>query len=258
VKERILSGGISIGTFIFEFCTTGIGRLATNAGAEFAIFDMEHTGWNMETIKMLMASSRSADLVPLVRIPATEYHFVSRALDMGAMGIMIPMCESAEQAKKLVSSAKYPPFGKRGAAFTIAHDDYKPGNIVEKIASANSQTLLIAQIETVGGLENLDAIASVDGIDVLWIGQTDLSTSLGVPGQFDHPLFKDAVKKVVDSCNRHGKVAGFMPLSIAEGKQFMNQGFRMLAYGGDLWLYLTTLKQGIGELKAHKDGCKNS
>ena len=258
VKERILSGGISIGTFIFEFCTTGIGRLAANAGAEFAIFDMEHTGWSMETIKMLMASSRSADLVPLVRIPATEYHFVSRALDMGAMGIMIPMCESAEQAKKLVSSAKYPPFGKRGAAFTIAHDDYKPGNIVEKIGSANSQTLLIAQIETVGGLENLDAIASVDGIDVLWIGQTDLSTSLGVPGQFDHPLFKDAVKKVVDSCNRHGKVAGFMPLSIAEGKQFMNQGFRMLAYGGDLWLYLATLKQGIGELKAHKDGCQNS
>jgi len=212
----------------------------------------------METIKILMASSRSAELVPLVRLPATEYHFTARALDMGAMGIMIPMCENAEQAKKLVSSAKYPPVGKRGAAFTIAHDDYKPGNIVEKIASANSQTLLIAQIETVGGLENLDAIASVDGIDVLWIGQTDLSTSLGVPGQFDHPLFKDAVQKVVDSCNRHGKVAGFMPLSIAEGKQFMDQGFRMLAYGGDLWLYLATLKQGIGELKAHKDGCKNS
>ena len=258
VKEKILSGGISIGTFIFEFCTTGIARLAANAGAEFAIFDMEHTGWSMETIKILMASSRSAELVPLVRIPATEYHFTARALDMGAMGIMIPMCENAEQAKKLVSSAKYPPVGKRGAAFTIAHDDYKPGNIVEKIASANSQTLLIAQIETVGGLENLDAIASVDGIDVLWIGQTDLSTSLGVPGQFDHPLFKDAVQKVVDSCNRHGKVAGFMPLSIAEGKQFMDQGFRMLAYGGDLWLYLATLKQGIGELKAHKDGCKNS
>ncbi|MFN6053270.1 MAG: aldolase/citrate lyase family protein, partial [Planctomycetia bacterium] len=134
--------------------------------------------------------------------------------------------------------------------------DYQPGNIVEKISSANQQTLMIAQIETVDGLKNVDAIAAVDGIDVLWIGQTDLSTSLGIPGQFDHPLFKDAVKKVVESCNRHGKVAGFMPLSIAEGKQFMDQGFRMLAYGGDLWLYLATLKQGIGELKAHKDGLK--
>jgi 2-keto-3-deoxy-L-rhamnonate aldolase RhmA len=256
VKERILSGGISIGTFIFEFCTTGIGRLAANAGAEFAIFDMEHTGWSMETIKMLMASSRSVDLVPLVRIPATEYHFAARALDMGAMGIMIPMCESAEQAKKLVASSKYPPVGKRGAAFVVAHDDYQPGNIVEKISSANQQTLMIAQIETVDGLKNVDAIATVEGIDVLWIGQTDLSTSLGIPGQFDHPLFKDAVKKVVDSCNRHGKVAGFMPLSIAEGKQFMDQGFRMLAYGGDLWLYLATLKQGIGELRNHREGIK--
>lgn len=252
VKERILSGGISIGTFVFEFCTTGIGRLAAQAGAEFAIFDMEHTGWSMETIRMLMATSRSADLVPLVRIPATEYHFAARALDMGAMGLMIPMCECAEQARKLVAASKYPPMGKRGAAFTVAHDDYTGGNIVEKIQSANRQTLLVAQIETVGGLQNLDEIASVEGIDVLWVGQTDLSTSLGIPGQFEHPLFLDAIQKVVDACNRHGKVAGFMPLSIPEGKKFMDLGFRMLAYGGDLWLYLAALKDGIQSMKSHR------
>ncbi len=251
VKEKLISGGVSIGTFIFEFNTNGIGRLAAQAGAEFAIFDMEHTGWTMETIKMLIATSRSADLVPLVRIPATEYHFAARALDMGAMGIMIPMCESADQAKKFVASCKYPPLGKRGTAFTVAHDDYKDGNIVEKINSANSQTLLVAQIETVTGLQNLDAIAAVSGIDVLWIGQTDLSTSLGIPGQFDHPLFQDAVTKVVQACNHHKKVAGFMPLNIQEGMKFLDQGFRMLAYGGDLWLYLSALKEGIHSLRSH-------
>ena len=109
VKQKITSGGTSIGTFIFEFNTTGISRLAAQAGAEFAIFDMEHTGWNAETIRMLVATSRSTALVPLVRIPATEYHFIASVLDMGAMGIMIPMCDTAEQAQKFVSCAKYPP-----------------------------------------------------------------------------------------------------------------------------------------------------
>ena len=252
VKQKITSGGTSIGTFIFEFNTTGIARLAAQAGAEFAIFDMEHTGWNAETIRMLVATSRSTALVPLVRIPATEYHFIASVLDMGAMGIMIPMCDTAEQARKFVSSAKYPPVGRRGTAFTIAHDDYISGNIVEKMSSANSETLLIAQIETMAGLENVDAIAGVEGIDVLWIGQTDLSTSLGIPGQFDHPLFQDAVKKVVEACKRFKKTPGFMPLSIPEGKKFIDQGFRMLAYGGDLWLYLAALRDGINTLRTHQ------
>src|SRR5688572_5327143 len=101
VKQKVQSGGISIGTFVMEFSTTGIGRLAAEAGAEFAVFDMEHTGWSIETIRLLMATTRDTPIVPLVRIPATEYHFIARALDMGALGIMSPMVESAEQAARM-------------------------------------------------------------------------------------------------------------------------------------------------------------
>src|SRR5205823_742057 len=109
VKQKVRSGGTSIGTFMFEFATTGIGRLAAETGAEFAIFDMEHTGWSVENIRMLIATTPATEMIPLVRVPATEYDFIARILDMGAMGIMIPMCESAAQAQKLVASAKYPP-----------------------------------------------------------------------------------------------------------------------------------------------------
>src|SRR5580704_7169301 len=116
VKRKVQNGGRSIGTFLFEFDTTGIGRIAAQAGAEFAVFDMEHTGWSVETIRMLLASTRSTEMIPLVRIPATEYHFIARVLDMGAMGIMMPMVESAAQAATMVASAKYPPLGRRGAA----------------------------------------------------------------------------------------------------------------------------------------------
>jgi 2-dehydro-3-deoxyglucarate aldolase/4-hydroxy-2-oxoheptanedioate aldolase len=250
VKHKVHSGGRSIGTFMFEFSTTSVGRLAAEAGAEFAIFDMEHTGWSVETIRMLIATN-SSEMIPLVRIPATEYHFIARVLDMGAMGIMVPMCESAAQAQLLVASAKYPPVGRRGAAFTIAHDDYTGGDIVEKIRTANTETLLIAQIETAGGVGNVDEIAAVEGIDVLWIGHFDLSNSLGIPGQFDHPHFQDAVARVLRACEKHGKVPGFLASDIAVGKKLLDQGFRMLAYGGDLWLYQEAVREGVAALQNH-------
>jgi 2-keto-3-deoxy-L-rhamnonate aldolase RhmA len=248
VKQKLQNGGVSIGTFVFEFNTTGIGRIAAEAGAEFAVFDMEHTGWSVETIRMLIATTRPTVMIPLVRIPATEYHFIARVLDMGALGIMVPMVESAEQAAKIVASAKYPPLGRRGAAFGVAHDDYAGGNIVEKMQSANQQSLLIAQIETAAGVRNVNEIAAMDGIDVLWIGHFDLTNSLGIPGQFDHPEFKSAVQQVLDACRRHGKIPGFMAGDVASGKALLAQGFRMLAYGGDLWIYQTALREGIAEL----------
>jgi 2-dehydro-3-deoxyglucarate aldolase/4-hydroxy-2-oxoheptanedioate aldolase len=251
VKSKIQSGQVSLGTFIFEFRTDGIGRLAANAGAEFLIFDMEHTGWSVETIRTLIATTRSTSAIPCVRIPATDYHFVARVLDMGALGIMAPMVESEEQARRMVESAKYPPVGRRGSAFTIAHDDFAGGDIDEKIRTANEQSLLIAQIETAKGLERVDEITAVPGIDVLWIGQYDLSNSLGIPGRFDHPLFVDAVNRVLASCRRFGKTPGFMPLDLDTGRRFIDLGFKMLAYGGDLWLYQAALRKGLGELRTH-------
>ena len=251
VKSQVQAGGVSIGAFVFEFNTTGIGRLAAEAGAEFVVFDMEHTGWSIESIRMLIASTRSTEIVPMVRVPATEYHFIARVLDMGAMGVMAPMVESAAQAATLVASAKYPPLGRRGAAFGVSHDDYTGGDIVEKIRTANSETLVIAQIETAKGLEHVDEIAAVDGVDVLWIGHFDLSNFLGIPGQFDHPSFHAAVAQVLAACRQHGKTPGFMAADVATGRKLLDQGFRMLAYGGDLWLYQTALRDGVAALKAH-------
>ena len=112
-------------------------------------------------------------------------------------------------------------------------------------------TPLIAQIETASGVRNLDEIASVDGIDVLWIGHFDLSNSLGIPGQFDHPLFQEAVARVLEACRRYGKVPGFLAGDIAGGKKLLDQGFRMLAYGGDLWLYQAAVRDGVTALQNH-------
>jgi len=251
VKRKVLAGGVSIGTFLFEFPTTGIGRIAAQAGAEFAVFDMEHTGWSVETIRMLVATTGSTGMVPLVRIPATEYHFIARVLDMGAMGVMAPMVESAAQAKVLAAAAKYPPVGRRGAAFGVAHDDYAGGDIALKIRTANSETLLIAQIETAAGVRNVHEIAAVEGIDVLWIGHFDLSISLGIPGQFDHPQFHEAVAEILAACRQHGKTPGMTASDIPTGKRLLDQGFRMLSYSGDLWIYQAALRDGVAALQRH-------
>jgi 2-dehydro-3-deoxyglucarate aldolase/4-hydroxy-2-oxoheptanedioate aldolase len=249
VKHTLAAGGVALGTMVLEFSTTGIARLAAAAGAEFVLFDMEHTGWSIETIRMLLATARATELVPLVRVPATQYHFLARALDIGAMGLMVPMVESAEQARLFVQSARYPPVGRRGTAFGVAHDDYIPGDNVAKMKSANQETLLIAQIETPAGLENLDAIAGVDGIDVLWIGHHDLTTTMGIPGEFTHPRYRAAVEQVLDAARRHGKAAGILTGNVEQARTLLRQGFRILAYGGDIWLYQQALRDGLAALR---------
>jgi 2-dehydro-3-deoxyglucarate aldolase/4-hydroxy-2-oxoheptanedioate aldolase len=248
VKKKLRDGGVVAGTLVLEFATTGIARIAASAGAEFILFDMEHSGWSMDTIRTLLATV-PAGIVPLVRVPATEYHFLARVLDLGARGLMVPMVESADQARRIVDSARYPPIGRRGAAFGVAHDDYQPGDAIDKMRSANDEVLLIAQIETARGVENVNEIAAVEGIDVLWIGHNDLSNSLGIPGQFDHPRYHEAVTRVLAACRPHGQAAGFMATGIEQARALLAQGFRILAYGGDVWLYQTALREGLAALR---------
>ncbi|MDQ3044393.1 MAG: aldolase/citrate lyase family protein [Chloroflexota bacterium] len=249
VKQRLNNGDLVLGTMIFEFSTSGIGRIVAAAGAEFVIFDMEHTGWSMETIRGLLAVSRAAETVPMVRVPATEYHFIAQALDLGAMGVMAPMVESGEQAARIVAASKYPPDGVRGAAFGISHDDYVLGDISTTMRRANDEGLIIAQIETLAGLEHAAEIAGTAGIDVIWIGQFDLTTSLGVPGQMDHPKYVAAEATILEACVRAGKSVAVMTSDLSSAHAAIERGFRMIAYGGDLWLFGAALKDGLDELR---------
>jgi 2-keto-3-deoxy-L-rhamnonate aldolase RhmA len=250
VKRLLAEGSWALGTMVFEFGTSGIGRIIAGAGADFVMFDMEHTGWSTETLKTLFATCGGTELAPMARVPAAQYHLIARALDVGAMGIMVPMVDSEEQARLVAQSAKYPPVGRRGAAFGVAHDDYTRGDVAEKIRTANAEGLVIAQIETVAGLEQVERIAAIDGIDVVWIGQFDLTNSLGIPADFEHPTYKAAVERILNACHQHGKAAGFMVTSPEEARAKLDQGFRCLAYWGDLWIYQQALSSGLQRIRA--------
>jgi 2-keto-3-deoxy-L-rhamnonate aldolase RhmA len=255
VKRALGSGGVAMGVMCLEFATTGIGPLSAAAGAEFAVFDMEHTGWGLETIKMLAATSAAAELVPIVRVPTTDYHFISHALDIGAMGLVIPMVADAQQARRAVEYASYPPRGRRGSAYAMAHDGYKArdvyksGELAAQMAHADDNLLLIAQIETAEGLANVDAIAAVDGVDALWIGQYDLTASLGIPGHFEHPLFVDGSRKVVEACHRHNKSATLAVMSPDQLATGPANGYRMLVYAADSWIYQQALRRCFSKIR---------
>ena len=176
------------GHFIVEFATPGIGHLLKEAGCDFALFDTEHSGFGFETIKSAIRYFEAAQLPAIVRVPSKAYDQVARAADMGAEAVMVPMVDTAEEARDLVSYLKYTPAGRRGVALGIAHDCYRSaGSVGERLAAANERTCLFAQIETASGVENANAIAAVNGVDCLWVGHFDLSASLGIPGQFEHP-----------------------------------------------------------------------
>lgn len=242
VKQTLSAGGVSMGVMCLEFATPGIGPLSAAAGAEFAVFDMEHNGWGLETIRMLNMTSRATGFVPIVRVPTTDYHFIAHALDVGAMGLVVPLVSTPEQARRIVDAALYPPRGRRGTAFALSHDDYLGGDLLDKMQHLNENLLVIAQIETAEGLANVDAIAGIDGIDGLWIGQFDLTTSMGIPGQFDHPRFVDATRRVLDACHKHKKVATLAVLDPEELARGPANGFRMLVYAADVWIYQQALR----------------
>ncbi len=249
VKAKITAGGSSFGAMIFEFFTPGIAQICKAAGAEFILYDMEHTAISTETLRQQFALCRGLGIVPLVRVPTTEYDFIARMLDVGAMGIMVPMVDTAEQAAFIAACCKYPPVGRRGAAFGVGHDDFTGGSVLDKMKAGNERTLVICQIETAKGAENCDAIAAVPGVDVLWLGHFDLTNFMGIPAQFDNPRYLKAVDDMVAACDRHGKTPAFMAADQKWMKDYLAKGFRLMAYGVDIGIFQTALAQGIGFMR---------
>jgi len=253
LKARLAAGGNGYGAMAFEFFSPGLPQICCNAGAEFLLYDMEHTGLSLETLKVQVALCRGLDLVPMVRVPRGEYHFIARALDVGALGVMVPMVGTAEEAASIVACTRYPPEGRRGAAFGFAHDDYGGGDVTQKIASIHARTLVIAQIETAEGLANVEAIAAVPGVDALWLGHFDLTNFMGIPGQFGHPDYLAAVRRIVAACNAHGKAAAFLATDDDWAREYKAYGFRLLAYGIDQALYTNALRHGLDLLRQPKE-----
>ena len=200
-----------VGTMIRMVRNPAIVLLAANAGLDFVMFDMEHGSFNFETIADAASLARSNNIDCFVRVSELSKGNVSRALDCGVTGVMVPMIKDKQEARQFANWAKYAPLGQRGLGGSGAHTSYLDAskNPEEFMHKENDTILTIAQIELKEAIENIDEIAAVPGIDALLIGPADLSNSLGVSGQFNHPLMDEAIKKVAESAKKHNKIFGF-------------------------------------------------
>ena len=250
LRALLASDAIPVGHLIFEFATPGIGYMVRNAGADYLILDLEHSGFSFETAKLAVLSARAAQLPIVVRVPSHDSKDLSRACDVGGDGVMAPNVSSAAEAKAIVEAVKYVPQGRRGVGTVQMHDRYRAGPFAEKAHAANEAMCVIVQIESQAGARDADAIAAVPGVDCLFVGHMDLSCSLGTPGQFDTPQFGGAVESVLAACRRHRKRAGRMARNVDEAVALAAAGFDCLALGTDTQVYQTALAQGITDLHA--------
>lgn len=253
-RERLRQAPPAVGHFIFEFATPGIGPLAANAGADFLVLDLEHSGCSFETAKLVVLSARSASIPLVVRVPSRDAKDLARACDIGADGVMVPLVSSAAEARAIVAAMKYPPDGSRGVGQVQMHDRYRIGPFAEKAAAANASLAVILQIESVAGVEDADAIAAVAGVDCLWIGHMDLSCSLGEPARFDTPAFKDASAKVVAAARRAGIRAGRLGRNVDECAALAAEGYDCLALASDTQFYQNALRTAFEALRGRLGG----
>jgi 2-dehydro-3-deoxyglucarate aldolase/4-hydroxy-2-oxoheptanedioate aldolase len=242
IRQRLKQGETLLGQIVLEFFTPGIGPMLDACGLDFVIYDMEHGRCDIGMLEQMIASCRGSRIVPMVRVPDLNFAPLGRVLDIGARGVMVPRVETPEQAEEIVRALKYPLQGRRGVALGVAHDLYRPAG-AEFFAQANEEIPVIIQVETVKAFENLDAIIAVPGVDVAWIGHYDLTVSMGIPAQFDHPRLMQAMDDLVDACKRHGVAPGFLPATAESAAHWINKGFRMISLGSDIGVFLEGMRQ---------------
>ena len=209
LKQKLMAGEKIYGTMVRILRNPAFCFIAKNSGLDFVMYDCEHAGYNMETLHDLFITGNALGLGGFLRVPTLSKDYISRALDQGATGVMVPMLETPEMAKDLVKYSKYQPLGDRGYATTIAHVNYQSGGKhVEVMEEANNKIISIAQIETKLSVDNADKIAATPGIDALLIGPNDLSLSLGIPGDLTNPIELEAIEHVIAACKKHKKAFG--------------------------------------------------
>ena len=249
LQAAVKSGRIPVGHMVWEFSTRGIAKLVESADLDFVLIDMEHSEFDVDKVADLIAWFKATDIAPFVRVPGCHYHFMARVMDGGALGVMIPNLETPEQARLAVNSVKYAPVGKRGVGIGSAHTDYLNPDPAAYFREANENSTIIAQIESTVGLANLDAIAGTPGIDILWVGHFDLSQSMGIPAQFQHPDFLKALDDVIAACKKHGKLAGIQPSSMEQAEQWVKIGFNVISWKTDSALYGGALRSEVAALR---------
>lgn len=239
------SGEPTYGTFL-GLASSVAAEVAAVSGADWVLLDLEHGTGGEEQVSPTVVATKAYGVPTFVRVESAERIRIGRALDAGAAGVMVPRLESAEQVKTAVKHFSYPPLGDRGVASYNRAASW--GNNPAALESVKKTTAII-QIETAGALAEVDEIAAIEGVDVLFVGPLDLSYALGMPRDFQNEKFIEALKSVVVAANSHGKVAGILSADAATAKAHLELGFKFIAISSDSVLLSKALKENLEKIK---------
>lgn len=218
-------------------------------GFDFLLIDNEHgPGDVISTVHQLRAAAAS-DTTPVIRIPWNDPIYLKKILDIGTEAVMVPMIESAAQAEAAVAACRYPPRGIRGIAHTNARASDYGLKAMEYLETASDNIFIICQVESVSGVENLEEIAVVDGVDMVFIGPFDLSASLGRPADFENPRHKEAMAKSEAAIKKAGKFMGGIPYGEHTAQELFDRGYDLIAGMADVGMLRDT---ALEQVKLHK------
>jgi len=240
-RERLEAGEVSLGFGVRTARSAEIAKAMKTAGFDWLFLDLEHSAMSIETAAQLALAGLEAGIAPIARVPKGECSLATRLLDSGALGLVMPHVDTAEEAREIADRLRYPPQGHRGVFSSMPQFDYRPVKADEMTAALNAATLIVVMLESPTAIDNADAIAAVEGIDVLLIGTNDLCIELGIAGQLGHEKIVDAYRRVVAACRRHGKWPGMggvydEPLM----RRYVEIGCRFLMAGADLAFMMST------------------
>jgi len=249
--ERLRGGGLCLALGLRTARTVDVSLVLATTGYDAAFIDMEHNAMSVDTANQIAVACQAAGVAPIVRVPGYEHHLATRVLDGGAMGIVFPHVDSADHARRLVSQCKYPPLGHRSVGSPFPQLGYRAVPVGEATAQINAATLIVAMLESPEAVAQADAIAAVEGVDVVLIGTNDLCFEMGIPGQFGHERVEAAYAQVIAACKKHGKfpgVAGVRDEALV--RKYIAMGARFCLAANDLGLLMGAAAAKAQSLRA--------
>jgi 2-keto-3-deoxy-L-rhamnonate aldolase RhmA len=250
VKEALAEGKLQLGTGFGQLRSAEIPRILAAAGFHWAFLDTEHGGFDLETVQDICRVSLMVGLSPIVRVADLQYSLVARALDCGAQGVIFPRVESVELLERAISWTKFPPLGIRGYGLSPVNLDYEKVDFPQVIEHTNANTMVVMQIETQRALDMREELLSVPGIDAVMVGPADLSISLGVPGEFQHPKMVEAMEAIRDTCIRRGIAPGTQTRSAPQARFWKDRGMRFLGCSNDTSMLFERSSDLVAQLSA--------
>lgn len=234
-KHILQQGGLVASLNVSRLRTADAAGLAKACGFQWLFIDLEHNPIDLAVAADMCVAALTAGVTPIARVPGHEHHHASRLLDAGAQGIVVPHVDTPEQAQAAARNCLYPPVGTRSLTGALPQLEFQARPLGQAMQELNDNTLVVVMLETATAIANADAIAAVEGVDVLMIGSNDLAADLGIPGDFRHARIRDAYDKTIAACRRHGKFAGMGGIyDEALMQEYIDAGVRFMLGGSDV------------------------